>query len=128
MSDPTLEGRLRWEQRARSLLQWGALESTRAASSEAMLQALLREVCRATGWPVGHVLQLDDAGQLVSAALWHVEDKRRFDTFREVTSQMRFPPGIGLPGRVLSSGRPHWITDIAADENFPRKRVAVDIG
>src|SRR5262249_15554274 len=40
--------------------------------------------------------------------------------FIEASRQQRFDPGVGLPGRVWSTGQPTWITDVVADGNFPR--------
>ncbi|MCH8148774.1 MAG: GAF domain-containing protein, partial [Planctomycetes bacterium] len=39
-----------------------------------------------------------------------------------------FKKGIGLPGRVLESGKPAWIKDVTVDSNFPRAKMVDDIG
>jgi signal transduction histidine kinase len=60
--------------------------------------------------------------------LWHLDDAEKFATFRKVTEVTRFPSGVGLPGRVLASGRPAWIVDVTKDKNFPRAKLATEIG
>jgi PAS domain S-box-containing protein len=41
---------------------------------------------------------------------------------------MTFSRGEGLPGRVWENGAAEWITDVAEDENFPRRDAAVNEG
>jgi GAF domain-containing protein len=48
--------------------------------------------------------------------------------FAAVTRATEFRPGIGLPGRVWSSGAPLWVSDVTADTNFPRAPVAAADG
>ena len=45
-----------------------------------------------------------------------------------MTEQTNFEIGVGLPGRVLASGKPEWIIDVTKDANFPRAKLANDIG
>jgi len=112
------------------LLQAVATSANQASSIEEALSLCLREVCIYTGWPVGHAYlpAPDGSGDLVPTDLWHLDDPARFETFRRITASARFAPGIGLPGRVLASGKPVWIADVTADPNFPRARQAADIG
>ena len=83
-----------------------------------------------TGWPVGHVYILsdEDDGILVSSDIWHMDDPKRFRAFAEATKKTTFKRGMGLPGRVLESGEPAWIVDVTKDPNFPRAKLAEDIG
>jgi PAS domain S-box-containing protein len=98
--------------------------------ADGALQACLDRVCSHTGWPVGHVYRLagDGSGVLAPTELWHLDDPARFQSLRTVTEKTRFAPGVGLPGRVLESGRPAWIVDVTEDPNFPRARQVGDIG
>jgi signal transduction histidine kinase/DNA-binding NarL/FixJ family response regulator len=88
------------------------------------------QVCAYTGWPVGHafVLADDGSGDLVPGGIWHLDDAERFRRFQQMTDAARFAPGIGLPGRVLTTGHAAWIMDVTRDANFPRAQAAVDIG
>ena len=65
---------------------------------------------------------------LVPTSIWHLDEPDRFTNFRDVTEQTEFKIGVGIPGRVLESGRPVWIADITKATNVPRAELAVDIG
>lgn len=112
------------------LLQEVAVAANESPTADHALQIGLDRVCACTGWPVGHVyLAARDSGdELVPTGLWHVEDAGRFQAFRSVTEATRLARGVGLPGRVLASGKPAWIKDVRNDPNFPRARQARDIG
>ena len=98
-----------------------------AAGVESAIQIALDQVCAQTRWPVGHAYMLVGE-ELVTSRVWHLDDSERFETFRRVSEATRFGPGDGLPGRVLSSGKPAWITDVTKDRNFPRAQMATDLG
>ncbi len=111
------------------LLQSIAVAANEAADVDEAMQTALDEVCRSTGWPIGHVYFSDDTGPGLSpATIWHLDDPRRFEPLRRVTERSQLAAGIGLPGRVLASGRPAWIIDVTRDMNFPRARSADDLG
>jgi GAF domain-containing protein len=112
------------------LLQFVAVAANEASTVEDALQRCLDQVCGQTGWPVGHAYLLaeDGTGALVPTTLWHLDTPERFATFRQVTEAMRLPPGMGLPGRVLASGKPAWIMDISQELGAPRARHAQDSG
>ena len=94
------------------------------------MQTCLDSVCALTKWPVGHfyILAGDAPNELAPTTIWHLDSPEMFETFRAVTEATRLPSGTGLPGRVLESGKPAWITDVMRDPNFPRARMANDLG
>ena len=51
-----------------------------------------------------------------------------FKEFKTITEHHTFKPGEGLPGRVYESRKPAWIKDVTQDPNFPRSKLASDIG
>jgi PAS domain S-box-containing protein len=112
------------------LLQRVAIAANEAQSVERALQFTLEQVCQYTGWPVGHVYLRDRAEEdlLQPTKLWHLDRSERFETFRRITEDTRFPRGSGLPGRVLESSTASWIPDVTKDVNFPRAQHAKDIG
>ncbi|MEA2482019.1 MAG: hypothetical protein QOJ07_3941 [Thermoleophilaceae bacterium] len=111
------------------------IESVSAATSQAesveeALFAALGRICQWTGWPVGHVYlagaRLEDP--LEPSTVWHLAPPQRFEAFRTTTEATPMPSGVGLPGRVLASGRPAWIVDVTNDANFPRAEVCRQVG
>jgi diguanylate cyclase (GGDEF)-like protein len=100
--------------------------SNESSTLEEALQGTVDAVCAHTGWPVGHAYVRDPtSGDLEPTTIWHIEDSDRFGAFRRVTEQTSFSHGIGLPGRVLATGRAAWITDVTSDPNFPRRDLGV---
>jgi signal transduction histidine kinase/NO-binding membrane sensor protein with MHYT domain/DNA-binding response OmpR family regulator len=112
------------------LLQVVAVAANEATSVEVALQFTLDQICEHTGWPVGHVYfcSPETTTELISSTLWHLENASQFEAFRQVTSGTPLTMGVGLPGRVAESGKSEWIPDINQDDNFPRMKVALDLG
>ncbi|HKC93735.1 MAG TPA: GAF domain-containing sensor histidine kinase [Nitrospira sp.] len=112
------------------LLQMIAVAANQTSMVQNAMQFAIDAVCADTGWPVGHVyfLSEDGTGELASGKLWHLESPERFKRFRDMTEVTDFKAGVGLPGQVLSSGKPLWVTDITKDRNFPRSQAAEAVG
>lgn len=107
-----------------------ALAASEAVGADAALACCLSHLCDFTGWPLGHVYVFDaDGGDaMVSTALWYPDAGGRFASFCAATRDYRFRSGIGLPGQVLASGAPVWITDLATDSRFLRTEAAAADG
>jgi PAS domain S-box-containing protein len=85
---------------------------------------ILQAVCETVGWEVGAIWIVDtDVRVLRCNDIWYVSSVT-VEQFESVTKGMTFSPGVGLPGRVWSSGKPAWIMDVAQDSNFPRAAIA----
>ncbi len=111
------------------LLKAVAIAANEAMTTDEAFQVSLDEICHCTNWPVGHVYFVDEAAKnrLIPSTVWHLKDEVSFKRFKEITQKTDFEIGIGLPGRVLKTGKPAWIVDVTKDENFPRARLARDI-
>ena len=85
---------------------------------------LLQAICDSLGWELGQLWMLErDAEALRWLASWRTPSLNAGE-FEEASQSRTFKRGAGLPGRVWSAGRPDWITDLAADSNFPRAAFA----
>jgi PAS domain S-box-containing protein len=109
------------------LLRSVAVAANEATSLDNVLRFTLSHVCTHVGWPTGHayILAGDAAGELTSSRIWYTA--AQIQIFREISEQMRFGPGVGLPGRVLASGRPAWVHDLR-DACFARGEAAQKAG
>jgi PAS domain S-box-containing protein len=112
------------------LFQEVAVAANLATSLDQALQTAVDQICAHIGWPVGHVYLPDPEmpGALIPTSIWHLEDTQRFATFRKITEGVRLAPGVGLPGQVVASRKPAWISDIILDVSTPRTRLIKDIG
>ena len=107
-----------------------AVASNEPSAIESTLTYCLKRICSHTGWPVGHLYLTAERGsnRLIPTSIWHLEDPDLFKTFQEITEATPLNTGVGLPGRVMASGKPGWIIDVSKDPNFPRANQARDIG
>ncbi len=119
----------------RELLDGIALRASTAGVAtvpelEEALRFVLERVCRHMRWPVGHVYvpAPDSDGELVSARIWHLEDQPALDGFRKATERTRLTAGVGVPGRVLSTGRPAWVVDASRESGCPRAAKVKEAG
>ncbi len=88
---------------------------------------MLAAVCESLGWEFGGLWEVDRAGKHVRLGTWH-ERSLQFDAFSDISRNMVFDRGVGLPGRVWASGEPAWIPDVTLDGNFPRAAAAASVG
>jgi len=89
---------------------------------------IVQAFCETGGWDVGAIWNVDRAAnEMFCVEVWHAPSAS-VPEFEAVTRQKRFASGIGLPGRIWSSGEPAWVPDVTKDSNFPRASVAIKEG
>ncbi len=85
---------------------------------------IIQIICESLGWDVGEVWKVyPDENHLRCVEAWHgpsVSD----EVYADMCSQHPIHAGVGLPGRVWSSGEVAWISDVTLEQNFPRARAA----
>lgn len=121
---------LQQRDREARLLMDVAMAANAADNIAEALQSAVDSMCAYTGWPVGHVYlpESKSAERLIPLPIWHLDSDERFEAFKAVTMSTPFEHGIGLPGRVLATGKPTWIENVQDDDNFPRREIAEESG
>ena len=122
--------RLNNEVESAKLVESIAMASNETRAIDDTLTFCIERVCKFADWPLGHLYLTEDktATRLIPTGIWHVRDPGKFDVFQKITVDTPLEIGVGLPGRVLSSGEPEWIIDVTKDPNFPRAKQVKDIG
>lgn len=107
------------------MFELSALAADGAGLDEAF-HAALEAVCELAQWPLGHAYRVSDDGERLLSRSWSSGAAEIAPAFVTKTEQMRFAKGVGLPGRILQTGKPLWIERTSEDSNFPRKGLGVE--
>jgi PAS domain S-box-containing protein len=99
-----------------------------AAGLDEARPAILQAIAENLDWDVGDFWQLDPAAQVLRCVESWARPARALEGFVVASRARLFAPGIGLPGRVWSQRRSHWVVDVAHDANFPRAHEATAAG
>ena len=89
---------------------------------------ILLTACDTLDWEVGALWKVDAAaGRLRCLEICHA-NSRATPEFDQLSRNIAFKKGEGLPGHIWESGKPFWIDNVVEDPNFPRARVALREG
>jgi two-component system CheB/CheR fusion protein len=87
---------------------------------------IIRTIAASGNWIAGSIwLCENDCVTLHCATTWHAGGQH-LEKFEQVTLATPLPNAVGLPGRVVSSHKPVWISDVTRDDNFPRAAAAAE--
>ena len=104
-----------------------AVAASESTCVEDALRFALARICQTTGWKLSHAYNVHSVAEgkrLVSTGIWYGSDTECTRAFQTTSEATEFNPGIELPGRVLSSGKPALILDLSQHADFPRAEVA----
>ncbi|MBL6878360.1 MAG: GAF domain-containing protein [Burkholderiales bacterium] len=100
--------------------------------TEELIVLILEKICKYKAWPLGHAYSVqrnNDDALLRSMKIWYSKKTdKKTEEFKVISEGYVFKSGEGLPGRVCETGAPQTIFDVTADPNFPRAKLANDIG
>jgi PAS domain S-box-containing protein len=89
---------------------------------------ILETVCEGLGWQVGVLWAVDHHAEVLRCIDFWQASSMEAKGFEEVCRNRTFKRGIGIPGRIWSSGKPVWISNVMKDNNFPRASAADHAG
>ncbi|AVH69363.1 PAS domain S-box protein [Nostoc sp. 'Lobaria pulmonaria (5183) cyanobiont'] len=86
---------------------------TRASDVNSALVVVLRLICHTIGWDFGEAWIPNEYGTVLEHSLgWYGEDSS-LEEFCDQSQTVKFPLGVGLPGRVWQNQEPEWIEDVS---------------
>ena len=105
-----------------------AITRTMAESGADPIPKLVQSITESIGWDFGEIWRIDHQhNALVQLSNWR-NPFLPLRQFEEVSRQITFAPGLGLPGRIWATTRPAWIPNVVEDSNFPRASFAAKDG
>jgi PAS domain S-box-containing protein len=89
---------------------------------DATARRIMQTVSEHLGWQIGVLweIQPDQSARFVD--LWHAPDVRP-EIPQQLVAMKTMPAGIGMPGAVVKSRKPVWVTNFSG-ESFPRAPIA----
>jgi PAS domain S-box-containing protein len=98
-----------------------------AQTLEEAAPELIEAIGVALGWEVGGLWQVRRPRVLRCVASWYAPGVDPTG-FEKLSRDFVLRPGIGLPGRVLETGRPAWVADVTTERGMPRAELAAHAG
>ncbi|MTJ09760.1 response regulator [Anabaena sp. UHCC 0204] len=89
---------------------------------------ILKVICQNLNWDWGEIWIIDKSNNVLRYLDMWCEASSELKQLEEITRQITFAPGVGLPGRIWSNFEPVWLTNVCNDQNFLRIDIAAQIG
>ena len=83
------------------------------------IEVVLKEVCSAIGWDIGEAWLPSPDGTALEYSHARYCSLTNLNRFESLSENLSFKKGIGLPGRVWSTGQIEWIADVTRKSLAP---------
>jgi signal transduction histidine kinase len=93
---------------------------TRAPTLSEAFPQVLETISKSLDWSLAIHWSVDADHHVLQCAETWMAPSRTGQALADQSRRMTFARGVGLPGRIWSSGQSVWIVDVARDSNFPR--------
>lgn len=91
-------------------------------------RTITQVLCERAKWSTGAIWHIDRAADALECVeFWHLPTVA-VPQFEAASRERTLARGIGLPGRVWSTGSAVWIPDVTKETNFPRTAIAAQEG
>ena len=118
----------KWDERRQKVQHEVTRILAEASTLEDAAPEILQAICESLKWEVGTFWNVDhEAGVLRCAHTWNWPTVD-VPELVELTHQITFSQGEGLPGRIWESGESAWVSDVVGADNSPRMPVAAKEG
>ncbi|MCW5312806.1 PAS domain S-box protein [Nostoc sp. KVJ3] len=103
---------------------------TRASDVNSALALVLRLICHTIGWDFGEAWIPNEDGTFLEHRLGWYGEESSLEEFCRQSQTVKFPLGVGLPGRVWQNQEPEWIEDVSevTEPIFLRSQQAAKVG
>lgn len=100
---------------------------TESITTNEAISNILQILGENLGWKIGEYWHIDpQINSLYCREIWQEQPISK--EFQTTTQKLKFAPGIGLPGRIWTSGMPAWFSDLIHDEHCLREALAKQEG
>ena len=113
---------------SRKTTQLAVTQVLAESSGEEAMGRILATTGQGLGWDCGALWLVDGEANVLRCVEFWRRDGVPVSEFEDLARQAAFSPGVGLPGRVWTSGEGAWITELSRDANFPRLAEATAAG
>ncbi|ODH00051.1 histidine kinase [Nostoc sp. KVJ20] len=103
---------------------------TRGSNVNSALMVVLRLICHTIGWDFGEAWIPNEDRTVLEHSLGWYGEQSSLEEFCRQSQAVKFPLGVGLPGRVWQNQEPEWIEDVSkvTQPIFLRSRQAAKVG